>query len=157
MCSLKRSNIFSEILCPTAIPNGNLSDTCGRKVGDSCNTFTCDYGYHEETGVEPFNCTDAGTWDYNLTTLCIGKYSMYTTTDNMVIIIYLVNGLRLDNIIKGRASTNSFRYANASIEAVSDDFVESCWLKNQRSQGKLKANNKSNLVQWKKKYLHYRG
>ena len=70
-------------MCPTAIPNGNISYTCGRKVGDSCNTFTCDYGYHEETGVEPFNCTDAGTWDYDLSTLCIGKCSMYTPIDNM--------------------------------------------------------------------------
>ena len=64
---------FSETLCNKTIPNGQLSDTCGVNVGDTCNNFTCDYGFHELTGIQPFDCTEQGTWDYNMSSLCIGK------------------------------------------------------------------------------------
>ena len=35
--------------------------------------FSCEYGFHEKTGVEPMNCTEQGTWNYDMSTLCIGK------------------------------------------------------------------------------------
>ena len=64
-----------ETLCVKSIPNGNLSDTCGTNVGDTCDNFTCDYGFKEAENVVHFNCTESGTWEYNLSALCIGMDS----------------------------------------------------------------------------------
>ena len=66
--------LFVETACPNEIPNGNLSDTCiDSKVGDHCDNFTCDSGFEATENVGQFSCTEDGTWDYDLTTLCIGN------------------------------------------------------------------------------------
>ena len=70
--------LSEEILCPTEIPNGNLSSSCGRRVGHSCDSFTCIHGYNAKAGVEAFNCTEAGSWDYDLSSLCVGMESFHS-------------------------------------------------------------------------------
>ena len=67
-----------ETLCDRQISNGNLSDTCGIHVGDSCDAFTCDYGYNETEGVLSFNCTEDGSWDFNGSSVCVGRYCNLT-------------------------------------------------------------------------------
>ena len=65
--------ISVETVCEREIPNGDIAGSCGIHVDDSCDDFTCDYGYRETLGVGTFNCTESGHWDYNLSLLCTGK------------------------------------------------------------------------------------
>lgn len=65
--------VYLETLCPRDFPHGELVGTCGLKVGNSCDDFLCDYGHEKQTNVNPFNCTESGTWNYNLSSLCLGK------------------------------------------------------------------------------------
>ena len=66
--------LISEIFCDLTIPNGNLSATCGNRVDDTCDNFTCDYGYRKTNEVETMDCTEAGAWTYNVSLLCVGRY-----------------------------------------------------------------------------------
>ena len=52
---------------------GEVSETCGVNVGDTCDNFMCLYGYWEEETVTPFECTESGSWSYNLSSLCTGE------------------------------------------------------------------------------------
>lgn len=66
------SNVISETLCERNFTNGAIAATCGIKVGDSCHSITCNYGFQTVAVTGLFNCTENGTWDYNLTLKCIG-------------------------------------------------------------------------------------
>ena len=76
--SYANSNItlfHAETVCDRHIPNGHVSDECDTQVGgDSCDAFTCDYGYNETKDVGSFNCTEDGSWDYNVSLLCVGRF-----------------------------------------------------------------------------------
>ena len=66
--------LCTETICNQTIPNGEISQTCGNRVDDTCDNFSCDYGYHKTDMVDTFNCTDSSDWSYNVSLLCIGKY-----------------------------------------------------------------------------------
>ena len=71
----------SDTVCDLTIPNGNLSSTCGNRVDDTCDNFTCDYGYHKTSDVDAINCTETGEWSKNVFLLCIGRHcKQYTCT-----------------------------------------------------------------------------
>ena len=42
------------------------------KVGETCDSFTCDRRYERNPEINSLNCTESGQWNYNLSTLCIG-------------------------------------------------------------------------------------
>ena len=65
--------IVAEINCPVEFVLGEVSETCGVNVGDTCDNFTCIYGYREEKAVTPFECTESGSWSYNVSSLCTGE------------------------------------------------------------------------------------
>ena len=72
--------LYIEIVCPKDIPNGELSDSCGRKVGDACTNFTCNYGYERNEEPVFLNCTESGSWTNNLSLLCTGLIRKLITT-----------------------------------------------------------------------------
>ena len=64
---------ISETVCTNIIPHGTIDASClDSKVDDSCENFTCDSDYLKKANVGQFNCTEDGTWDYDLSTLCTG-------------------------------------------------------------------------------------
>ena len=64
----------SDTVCDLIIPNGNLSSICGNRVDDTCDNFTCDYGYRKTSDVDAINCTETGEWSKNVSLLCIGRH-----------------------------------------------------------------------------------
>ena len=64
----------TETVCDLTIPNGNLSPSCGNRVDNTCDNFTCDYGYYKTSDVVAMNCTETGQWTNDVTLLCAGRY-----------------------------------------------------------------------------------
>lgn len=62
---------FAVLLCPSTIPNGELAQSCQRRVGNSC-TFTCS-GSHRPSTSQNLFCTSKGTWSENIDLLCKRK------------------------------------------------------------------------------------
>ena len=63
--------MFSEIICSSDSID-NATDTCTAKVGETCDTLTCNYGYHRNPDVGSLNCTESGDWNYNHSSICLG-------------------------------------------------------------------------------------
>lgn len=74
---LLRIIVISETFCERSFTNGAIAATCGIKVGDSCDSITCNYGFQPIADTGFFNCTEDGTWDNNMTLLCMGTYFFY--------------------------------------------------------------------------------
>ncbi|XP_070532197.1 prolow-density lipoprotein receptor-related protein 1-like [Ptychodera flava] len=55
--------------CPLDIPNGQISDPCDNKMGESCN-YTCNDGYRPVT-MDSITCGDEGEWSTPSQELCI--------------------------------------------------------------------------------------
>ncbi|XP_056012123.1 low-density lipoprotein receptor-related protein 4-like [Ostrea edulis] len=62
------TNDLCVLLCPSTIPNGELAQSCQRRVGNSC-TFTCS-GSHRPSTSQNLFCTSKGTWSENIDLLC---------------------------------------------------------------------------------------
>ena len=69
--------LYLEIHCSVNVSNGNLSQSCGTLVGDTCNTYSCDDGFKKNENVSILSCTGSGLWNHDLDALCVGKYCIY--------------------------------------------------------------------------------
>ena len=69
--------LYLEIHCPVNVSNGNLSQSCGTLVGDTCDTYSCDDGFKKNENVSILSCMGSGLWDHGLDTMCVGLYSIY--------------------------------------------------------------------------------
>lgn len=80
--------IISETLCEKNFITGAVAVACGNKVGDSCENITCNYGFHEAENVDQYNCTEDGSWNYNLTSLCTGTffYLLFIKTEDLILL-----------------------------------------------------------------------
>ena len=63
-------SICLEIFCPGNITNGELPATCGAHVNETCNNYTCNYGYHKTEHT--LQCMETGRWNHDTATLCQG-------------------------------------------------------------------------------------
>ena len=54
--------------CPLEIPNGEISDPCDNKMGESCN-YICDEGFRPIT-TDIITCDEDGKWSLPIEDLC---------------------------------------------------------------------------------------
>ena len=58
--------------CPGTIPNGKLSESCGVKVGTTCE-YSCNTGYQKNTTVPTISCEPSTNWSSDPHSLCNSK------------------------------------------------------------------------------------
>ena len=68
-------------------------------MDESCDNFTCDSGFKKNDDVGQFNCTEDGTWDYDLTTLCTGS-TRHVECQNFYMLFSLNSGYMNATAIK---------------------------------------------------------
>ena len=69
------SILILEVRCSSdELVGVQLPTNCTLTVGESCDNFTCKAGYEKNQAITSLNCTESGTWNQNVSSLCIGLY-----------------------------------------------------------------------------------
>ena len=66
------------------IQNAALPDNCTARVGETCDAYTCDYGYERNPDVISLNCTESGLWNLNLSVICTGLLCVFDFVINKI-------------------------------------------------------------------------
>ncbi|XP_053402894.1 low-density lipoprotein receptor-related protein 2-like [Mercenaria mercenaria] len=56
------ADFLTVVKCPSTIPNGEITGTCSRTVGETCE-FKCYCGFKAVSSLYKINCNSTGQWD----------------------------------------------------------------------------------------------
>ncbi|XP_070532683.1 low-density lipoprotein receptor-related protein 6-like [Ptychodera flava] len=74
--------------CPLDIPNGQMSDSCDNKLGESCN-YTCN-GWYRPFTIDSITCGDEGQWSTPSQELCRVSTGAVIGVSLVVVVLIIV-------------------------------------------------------------------